>query len=115
MPRQLPSYLRTLRLENGLSVTELAQLLGLSVSAVSRFEILARRPSIDVVFGTEVIFGTPPREAFPALFGEVEDEVMARAKMLFHRLERRSDLSSTDKRAFLLDMIRRLEDPRFDL
>lgn len=112
MPRSLPIYLRTLRLERGLSQIELAELLGLSVSAVSRYEDLSRRPSADLILGTEVIFGVQPRAAFPALYAEIEDAVMARAIELYNRLEGRTDLSSLEKLRLLSDMIQRAEPPR---
>lgn len=111
MPRHLPSYLRSLRLERGLSATELALLLGVSLSTISRYEDLSRAPTIDLAFGAEVIFGKPPRDVFPALYGKIEDSVLARAKELYHRLELRTDLSSAEKRGLLLEMIARSEPP----
>ena len=54
-------------------------MLDMTVSAVSRYENMNRRPSIELVFGVEVIFGEPARTIFPAFYSEVEDAVMLRA------------------------------------
>ncbi len=109
MPRNLPTQLRTLRLQRSLSQTELAQLLGVSVSLISRYEDLSRPPSIELVLGAEVVFGVPPRAAFAALYEDIETQVMARAIELYNRLEGRTDLSSAEKLRLLSEMIERSE------
>ena len=109
MPRHLPIYLRTLRKRGMLTLEELAFLYGISKSGLSRIEKLERRPNVELVIGTEVIFGTPPREAFPALYGEIEGEVMRQAKVLYERLERRTDIKAEDKCHLLREMIARMD------
>lgn len=108
MYRKLPNYLRMHRKRWSLTQEELAQLLGLtSQVAVSQYELHQRRPGADILIGSETIFGVPPRDLFPAVYGEVEGEVMARAKVLFARLEARTDLPAMTKLKLLAEMIRR--------
>lgn len=109
MPGFLPIYLATLRKQRDLTQAELAHLLSITDSGLSRFETRSRRPTIDLVLGSEVIFGNPAREIFPFLYGGVEDRVMAQAKTLFARLECRTDLSAREKLNFLREMIARAE------
>jgi transcriptional regulator with XRE-family HTH domain len=109
MPRPLSIYLATLRKRCGLTQDELALLFSLSPTALSRFESRARRPSVDLLLGTEVVFGVPPRTAFPGLYREIEEQVMARARVLYERVEARSDLGAEDKLTLLLEMIARIE------
>ncbi len=93
-----------------LTQDELARLLGVTTQvAISQCELGLRGPSADILIGSEVIFGAPPRELFPAAYGAVEDEVMARAKLFYEYLETRPDLSSAAKLKLLTDMIRRAE------
>jgi transcriptional regulator with XRE-family HTH domain len=109
MPHHLPTQLRTLRLQRNLSQTELAQLLGVSMSAISHYENLSRPPSIELMLGAEVVFGVPPRAAFSSMYEDIEAQVMARAIDLYNRLEGRTDLSSTEKLRLLSEMIERSE------
>lgn len=109
MPRVIPIYLATLRKQFGLTQEELSLLLTISTSALSRFESRERRPTVDLVIGSEVVFGNRTKEVFPGLYGEVEDRVMARAKVLYARLEARTDLSSQEKLKLLRSMISRAE------
>lgn len=110
MNRKLPNYLRTHRKRWALTQDELGLLLGLAgQSMVSQYELHARRPSTDIFIASEVVFGVPPRELFPKAYGEVEDAVMRRAKLLYERLEARTDLPAELKLGLLSEMIRRAE------
>lgn len=111
----LPIYLAALRKQWGLSQKELADLLLQTPSGLSRIEARERRPSLYVVIGAEVVFGRSTKTVFPALYGEVEDRVMAQAKALYATLEGRSDLSVEDKLRLLEDMIVRAEANDFGL
>jgi transcriptional regulator with XRE-family HTH domain len=51
-----------------LTQPELASLLGISESALSKFETQALAPTKSLTIGIEVIFGHGTRKAFPALY-----------------------------------------------
>ena len=76
MPITLPyaTYLRTHRDQWRLSQSELGILLGVSGSAISKYERLTRIPSIDVLIGSAFVFGEDVQrisgeEVFRALHG----------------------------------------------
>jgi transcriptional regulator with XRE-family HTH domain len=93
----------------GLSQPELSALLGISESALCKFETQARQPTKSVILGTGVIFGQGAQETFPAIYAEVERNIMHRAAALSEQLEGRRDAASTRKRRLLAEMIERLE------
>jgi transcriptional regulator with XRE-family HTH domain len=105
----LPNYLRTLRLQWGLTQPELAGLLGITESALSKFETQALAPTKNLILGIEVIFGQTAREAFPALYAQTERNIMRRAAVFSARLELRSDDASKMKHQLLTDIIERSE------
>lgn len=106
----LPNYLRTLRMRWGLTQPELAGLLGISVSALSKFETQALAPTKCLILGIEVIFGQNAREVFPALYAQTERNIMRRAAALFKRLETiQGDEVAAKKLQLLTDMIERSE------
>lgn len=110
MNRKLPNYLRTHRKRWALTQEELALLFGLAGQAtVSHYELHTKRPSTDIFIASEIIFGVAPRELFSKAYGEVEDAVMRRAKLLHERLEARTDLPAELKLRLLSEMIRRAE------
>jgi len=109
MSGHLPSYLHTLRLQWGLSQPELADLLSISPSLLSKVESLDRRPTAHVILGASVVFGLQGREIFPTAFREIEDEVIERARAIIHDLEQRGDASHKDKIAHLKAVISRAE------
>ena len=80
MSHRLPSYLHTLRKQWGMSQADLAALFDLTPSALSRFENLSRRPSVDLVIGAEVIFGHSAKEVFPAMYREIERDIVDQAR-----------------------------------
>jgi transcriptional regulator with XRE-family HTH domain len=93
----------------GLTQPELASLLGITESALSRFETQDRSPTKCLILGIEVIFGQTAREAFPALYAQTERNIMRRAAAFSARLELRSDDASNKKRELLTEMIERSE------
>jgi transcriptional regulator with XRE-family HTH domain len=105
----LPNYLRTLRMRWGLSQRELATILGVSESALSLCETQERRPTVNLLIGTEVIFGESARDAFPALYAQTERNIMHRTAALSKRLEHESDGVAKMKRKLLTEMIDRSE------
>ena len=93
----------------GLTQPELSALLGISESALSKFETQALEPTKNLILGTEVIFGQGAHDAFPALYAQTERNIMRRAAVLSERLEERGDDASTRKRRLLTEMIQRSE------
>src|ERR1700679_2425890 len=110
MPSLLPNYLRTLRKQWGLTQPELALLLGITPSALCKFETLALAPTKTAIVGVEVIFGITAREAFPALYAHSERAILRRAADLSQRLEGRpDDEDAKRKRELLAAMVSRAE------
>ena len=87
MAHRLPNYLRTHRKRAGLSQDEVAFLLGCRSGAkVSRYERLARRPSLETAFAYEAVFGVPARELFAGVYEKVEEQIKKRARVLAGKL-----------------------------
>jgi transcriptional regulator with XRE-family HTH domain len=71
-----------------LSQRELSYLLlGISKSAVSRYESGNCLPPLKIVVALEVVFGLSPKTLYPHLYAEVEDGVMRQAADFSIRLE----------------------------
>ena len=87
MASRLPNYLKTHRKRAGLSQDEVALLLGCKSGAkVSRYERLARRPSLETAFAYEALFGVPARELFAGVYEKVEEDIRKRARALAWKL-----------------------------
>ena len=111
---RLANYLRTERLRSGLSQRELAQVLGMSRSAIAKMEG-ARRPSLHLVLAAEIAFGRAPRDFIPGFYEALQDEILLRAVALEFELGDRSDAVSMRKRAYLGALINRLQFNDFHL
>ena len=97
--RNLLCYLRTHRRVWGLTVPELASLIGIkSASHMSRIEHGKRNPKIEVALACQVIFGIPPSEMFPQVYTVVEDRVMWNIYQLHSALEKSTGLAELRKR-----------------
>src|SRR2546428_10823137 len=84
---RLPNYLKTYRKRAGLSQDEVAFLLGCRSGAkVSRYERLARRPSLETAFAYEAVFGVPARDLFAGVYEKVESDIVKRARVLAGKL-----------------------------
>lgn len=105
----LPNYLRTLRMQWGLTQPELASLLGISESALSKFETQSLAPTKNLILGVEVIFGKNARQAFPALYAQTERNIMRRAAAFSERLDADNDENAKKKSQLLTDIIERSE------
>jgi hypothetical protein len=82
------NYLRSYRLRWGLSQSELAYLLGWSRSEViSRVEMKQRAPTLKLVIGCFILFGSSAAELFPDLSSAIEAEVMARTWEMYERIQ----------------------------
>jgi transcriptional regulator with XRE-family HTH domain len=92
-------YLRTHRRVWGLTVKELASLIGLrSASHMSRIEHGKRSPKVEVALACQVIFGIPPSAMFPHVYTLVEDRIMWNICQLHSALEKTTSLSGLRKR-----------------
>jgi transcriptional regulator with XRE-family HTH domain len=91
----------------GLTQPELAGLLGITESALSKFETQALAPTKNLILGIEVIFGHGAREAFPALYAQTERNIMRRAAAYSKRLELNRDDAANLKLRLLDEMIER--------
>lgn len=101
------TYVRRNRLRWALSQEELAALLGVSQSIISRCETPGYVPDVKVALGLQVVFGHSPRAIFPSLYASVEEAVMAKAADLDRSLGRKRDHASDTKRRLLTGMAHR--------
>lgn len=115
MSHRLPSYLHTLRKQWGLSQPELAALLGLTGSALCRFENRSRRPTADLIIGAEVLFGHDPKDIFPGFYKSVEHAIVARARAEHKRLEGSGNAGTARRLRFLSEIIDRASQLTLDL
>lgn len=106
------TYVRSSRKRWALSQDELAELLGISQSVVSRYETGDMPPDPHTLFGLQVIFGTSPRALFPTLYRMVEEKVMARAVRLDRHIGQRQDSAAQLKRRLLTSMVFRANKTR---
>jgi transcriptional regulator with XRE-family HTH domain len=97
MSRILPCYLNTLRMRRGLTQPELAELMGIGASLLSKVESLERRPTTKVILAAEIVFGMPAREIFPGAYKNLEQGVVKRARALRSQFLDRSDPAAAEK------------------
>lgn len=83
---------------------QLAELLGMSQSLVSRIEQGEALPDVQALIGLQVIFGSSPRGLFPSLYQTVEETVMARAAELDRKLARDKPQTTRHQRRLLTAM-----------
>jgi transcriptional regulator with XRE-family HTH domain len=82
------NYLRSYRLRWGLSQGELANLLGCKTAGViSRIEKKLRSPTLRIVIGCFVLFGTPAADVFPDISDAVETNVMEHVWELYEKVQ----------------------------
>ena len=107
MSYKLQNYLRTYRKRAGLSQDEMAYLLGCtSGTKVSRYERLARQPSLQTAFVYEVVFGIPVRDVFGGVFQQIQGVTLKRARLLARKLEQeKPDRTTARKLSVLRAMI----------
>jgi hypothetical protein len=76
---------------------------------LSKFETQALAPTKNLILGIEVIFGQTARQAFPALYAQVERNIMRRAAAFSKRLEHEDSAAADAKRKLLSGMVERSE------
>lgn len=102
-----PRNLRGLRARWCLSQDELADLLGIDRTRISRYEQNEEMPSFATALGLQVIFNEPSRRLFHRAYDLVEEAVMQRAAELERSLGDRDDYASVQKRHLLQGMVAR--------
>jgi transcriptional regulator with XRE-family HTH domain len=104
---QLSNNLLSQRKRMALSQDEVAFLLGKHVgSGMSRYEQLARKPTLETALALELILQRPARELFGDLYREIEKRVAARAKVLMYKTDRgRPSRRTARKRQALVNII----------
>jgi transcriptional regulator with XRE-family HTH domain len=115
MSHLLPSYLHTLRKQWGLSQPDLAALLGVTGSALSRFENGSRHPSAELVVGAEVMFGHSAKDVFPKFYHDIECTIVDRARALYKSIESKTDTTSRAKLHLLSEIIERASQTTLDV
>ena len=98
---------RRSRKQHRLTQDELANLIGMSQGNLSRLESGETPPDLEAGFSLEVVFGTTPRDLFPALYGKVEDGVMRRAAKLDQQLGGNRSYDAITKSRLLKGMVLR--------
>ena len=83
----LRTYLRTRRLEHGLSQAELAELLDIHADSVSDYEREKATMPANLIVAGEIIFGEHASKLFPAFYKRVQDSIGARAARMYERLD----------------------------
>ena len=105
---QFPT-LRAYRKHYSLTQGELADLLCVSQTRISRLEDNPDAGALETAFALEVLFALSPRQTFRRLYREIEELIMARAAQLDRMVRGRSDPSSRRKQLLLQDMVARVE------
>lgn len=102
-----PRTVQSSRKGSALTQEEIADLLDVSQSTVSRLELEGTTTTLELAFGLQVIFGAQPRALFSKIYAEIEDAVMRRAAALDKKLRHMTDPRSEKKKRFLASMSKR--------
>lgn len=92
---------------SALTQGEIAELLDVSQSTVSRLELDGSSAPLELALGLQVVFGVQLRVLFSKLYAEIEDAVMRRAAALDKKLRHMSDPASEKKKRHLASMSKR--------
>ena len=108
MEQPFANYLRTYRKKSGLSQDQVAEVLGLySGQTFSRYECLARIPSLETALGCQVLFGVLPHRLFPGLYTDITQLTRTRMRALLNAIPEDDD--AMERRSFLRDALRRAD------
>ena len=101
MTTPLHNYLRTSRRRVGLSLDDVAQLLGYtgvkSATHTGRHEAGERLPMLHVALAYERIYGVAVKELYAGVYRQVEAEIRERARTLLAEVELLSSLLESDE------------------
>lgn len=110
MAKPLRTYLRSKRKKSGLSLGELAFLLGVRHTAkVSRYERLARTPTLKNLFALQVVYGELMHDLFPRAFEDVRSTIIKRAELLAADVKRRRKTPQAKRKLAAIEAILRGE------
>lgn len=90
-----------------LSQEELADLLSVSRTTLTRLEVETETARLETMLALLVVFGVEASTLLPRTFGRIEEAVMKRAANLDARLRGRTDPKSLRKLQLLSDMVKR--------
>jgi transcriptional regulator with XRE-family HTH domain len=108
MPKRRPdNYLRTRRMQTGLSVREFAKLTGYAKQTISKYELGQIPPSARLIVVCELLFGLRYQDLFPKYCEAVEDALGTSASALDRKLAGRKDARSRKVLALLSAMAKR--------
>lgn len=99
--------IRTYRRRYALTQEELADLLSISQSRLSRIESDEEPPSLETALGFQVVFDIQPRVQVRRLYAKVEDSVMRQAAELDQKICNEDDWASRKKQRLLKGIVRR--------
>jgi transcriptional regulator with XRE-family HTH domain len=102
-----PQTVQSNRKGSALTQEEIAGLLDVSQTTVSRLEMKGSSTTLELALGLQVIFGSQPRVLFSKLYAEIEDAVMRRAADLERTLRTKTDPISEKKKRHLASMSKR--------
>jgi transcriptional regulator with XRE-family HTH domain len=89
---------------------DIAELLGIDASSVSRIEFQRQLPALDVVIAYEAVFGLAVSDIYPDLKQRRYEDVLTAAKQLRNELPARPGYWKDERLAFLDDLIERLQE-----
>jgi transcriptional regulator with XRE-family HTH domain len=92
---------------SALTQEEVARLLDVAQTTVSRLELGQPSISLRLACGLQVVFGIQPSIVFSKLYAEIEDAVMRRAAELERTLRAKTDPVSERKRRHLALILER--------
>jgi transcriptional regulator with XRE-family HTH domain len=98
---------RLLRKAFALTQGELADLLAISQTIVSRIEAGEEPPTLETALALQVLFDVEPRLLFHRRYLRIEDAVMQRAAQLDQRIAGKADAASLKKQELLASVVKR--------
>ena len=90
-----------------LSQQELADLLSISRTALTRLEVETESTSLETAIGLVIVFGLGLDALLPHTYAQIEDAVMKRGAVLDRRLRWKTDEKSLRKLKLLEQMVKR--------
>jgi len=102
--------MRTHRRRWGLTQKDLARLLGVSSSQVSKWERLERKPKLSIVFAYQALFEALPHELLPDLYGLSRTKVCLEARRLHEEIDGVDTRSTRRKRKLLTRILETARD-----
>ena len=102
------NYLVSKRKSHALDQPELAHLLGVSQSTISRLELGDRHPSVLALVACHILFGAHPERVFPDLYRQVGEALVGQAASLEKSLRHAEGPRAAKKRKLLEALVERV-------